>query len=148
MRSPRARIAVLAVALACAACRSAQPPPLYRWSGYEQAVYEHQRAPQEREAWVASLWRVIEICRQKRTRAPPGVYAEYGYALYEEGRTADAIPWFELEAKEWPESRVFMQKMVRNAQQRGAPPAGSATTVPASTGPATTGPAGAIGGKP
>ncbi len=127
-----------ACAALCAACAS-KPPTLYQWNGYEQAIYEHERAPQDREAYVASLWTVIETCRQNGTRVPPGVQAEYAYALYEEGRTADAIPWFEREASDWPESRIFMQKMGRNAPLRGA-------TQPA--GPATTGPAGAIQGKP
>ena len=130
--------AACAAALACAACHGAAAP-LYQWNGYEQAIYEHQKAPQDQAAYVASLWTVIQACRQSGSRIPPGVQAEYGYALFEEGRTAEAIPWFELEARDWPESQVFMQKMVRNAQLRGA-------VQPAA--PDTTGPAGALEGKP
>lgn len=133
-----ARAAAIAALLACAACAS-ERTPLYRWAGYEAALVQHANSPQDHAAWVAALWAVIEACRQEGTRIPPGVQAEYGYALYEEGRNAEAIPWFDAEARDWPEARILMQKMVRNAQQRGA------TQPPA---PPTTGPAGAIGGKP
>lgn len=133
-----ARTAACLAALASAACVGSKPT-IYQWNGYEQAIYEHEKAPQDREAYVASLWTVIQTCRQNGTRIPPGVQAEYGYALYEEGRAAESVPWFEAEARDWPESRLLMQKMVRNAQLRGAmQPAG----------PGTTGPAGAVGGKP
>ena len=107
---PLARAAACAAVLSSAACASGKAP-LYHWNGYEQALVAHTKNPQDHAAYVASLWTVIETSRQQGTRAPPGVQAEYGYALYEEGRTADAIPWFDAEARDWPESRIFMQKM-------------------------------------
>jgi hypothetical protein len=132
---PRGAAAIL-VALLCSAC--GPPAALYHWNGYDDALYRHYRNPQDREAFVAALWVVIAGARESGQRVPPGVYAEYGYALYEEGRTQEAIPWFELEARDWPESRVLMQKMIRNARLRGAPPPGQ---------PPTTGPAGTLEGK-
>jgi hypothetical protein len=131
------RAAACLAALASAACAT-QKPPLYHWNGYDDALVQHAKSPQDQAAYVASLWTVIETCRQEGTRIPPGVQAEYGYALYEEGKNAEAIPWFDAEARDWPESQLFMQKMARNAQQRGA----SQPATPA------VGPAGAIGGKP
>jgi len=47
---------------------------------------------------------------------PPGIYAEYGFALYEKGNFPDAIKFFKLESDKWPESRVLMAKMIRNAE--------------------------------
>jgi hypothetical protein len=136
---PPLRAAACAAALACAACGGGRAE-LYRWNGYEDAIYAHARAPQDRAAYVASLTATIQASIQEGSRIPPGVCAELGWALYEEGRTTEAIPWFQAEARDWPESRLFMQKMVRNAQLRGAAsPAGQ---------PATTGPAGAVGGAP
>jgi hypothetical protein len=122
-------------ALACAACGG--PTTLYHWNGYDDALYAHYRRPQDREAYVAALWTAIAAARESGQRVPPGVYAEYGYALFEEGRTAEAIPWFELEAQDWPESRVLMQKMIRNARLRGER---------APAGPLPAGPAGALEG--
>src|SRR5512139_2430901 len=131
MASARPLAAAALAALACAACGG--PKTLYHWNGYDETLYRHYRNPQDREAYVASLWTTIQTAQERGLRVPPGVYAEYGYALFEEGRTEESIPWFELEARDWPESRVLMQKMVRNARLRGPPPAGPAPVGPAGT---------------
>lgn len=118
------RVATLALAAALAA--GCAPARLYRWNGYDEALYRHYRNPQDREAWVASLRTVILEAEQAGERVPPGIYAEYGYALFEEGQTKDASAWFEKEKATWPESRVLMEKMIRNAAlQEGQPPAGA-----------------------
>jgi hypothetical protein len=131
-----ARLAAALAALACAACQA--PTALYHWNGYDDALYRHYRQPQDREAYVASLRATIDGAREKGQRVPPGIYAEYGYALYEEGRAQEAIPWFELEARDWPESRILMQKMIRNAGLKAPRPPGA---------PAPAGPAGALEGR-
>lgn len=119
----------MGLALSAAACATGSH---YAWGGYDQALHAHYRAPQDREAWVARLEAIIRTAEAEGLRVPPGIYAEYGYALFEEGRAAEAIPWFEKEKARWPESRLLMDKLIRNAGQRGAPPA------------PTTGPAGAL----
>ncbi len=131
------RASALVAALACAACGGGRST-LYGWNGYDDALYRHYRNPQDHEAFVAALWATIQSAREKGLRVPPGLYAEYGYALYEEGRMEEAVPWFELEARDWPESRLLMQKMIRNARARGGRPPGL---------PAPAGPAGALEGK-
>jgi hypothetical protein len=121
-------VAALALAAGCA------PRPYYGWGRYPEVLYAHYRAPQDREAFVAGLAATIQACEQEGLRPPPGLYAEYGYALLEEGRGEEAVAWFEKEKKQWPEAALFMDKMIRNARQR--PPA-----------PQATGPAGALDGK-
>jgi hypothetical protein len=127
---PLLAAAALAVAAGCA------PTTLYGWGGYDEALYRHYRHPQEREAWVEELRTVVLEAEQEGRRVPPGVQAELGYALLEEGRNQDAIAWFRREQAQWPESRELMAKLIRLAEQRpGAPPG-------------TVGPAGATEGIP
>ncbi len=79
---------------------------------------------------MEDLKTVVLQAEQAGKRVPPGVYAEYGYALYEEGQYGPAIEYFKKEHEQWPESRVLMEKMIRNAQrQASVKPA--AVTVPA-----------------
>jgi hypothetical protein len=47
-------------------------------------------------------------------KMPPGVYAEYGYALVEDGRFGESVTYFQKEKETWPESAVIMDKMARN----------------------------------
>jgi hypothetical protein len=131
-------LALALAALGTAACAGGGGG-LYYWNGYDAALYHHYRNPQDRESFVAALVTTVRQADDRGLRVPPGVSAELGYALYEEGRAKEAVPWFERERREWPESQVLMDKMIRNATQRAAQPP-----------PRTTGPAGAAtqgGGK-
>jgi hypothetical protein len=91
------------------------PKTLYRWGGYDQALYDHYKNPQKRDEFVAKLAAVIEEAEKTGSVVPPGCHAEYGWALYEEGRLAEATVYFEKESKQWPESRPLMEKLIRNA---------------------------------
>ncbi|HEY6911205.1 MAG TPA: DUF4810 domain-containing protein [Myxococcales bacterium] len=121
----------LAVAALLAALGCAQNS-MYRWGGYDDALYDHYKNPQKRDQFVAKLAGIIQEAEATGGMVPPGCYAEYGWALYEEGRTDEAVANFEKESKRWPESRPLMEKLIRNAARaRGATPAPAA--VPASS---------------
>lgn len=126
MSRAAARLALAVAALGAAGCAR---PTLYHWNGYDAALYRHYRNPQDREAFVATLVTTVRDADDRGLRTPPGISAELGYALYEEGKAAEAIPWFEREQREWPESTVLMEKMIRNARTRaGLQPGGPPTT--------------------
>ncbi|WP_242394961.1 DUF4810 domain-containing protein [Anaeromyxobacter oryzisoli] len=131
----RAPVFAFAVALAVSGCAARTT---YHWGSYDETLYKHYKRPLDREAWVAGLEETVLAAEQDGERVPPGVYAELGYALLEEGQTKEAISYFEKEKTKWPESRVLMEKMIRNAQQRAGNVAGA--RIPAST----RGPAGAV----
>jgi len=111
---------------------------LYAWGDYDDALYAHHKAPQDRAAFVERLRTVTRAAEAEGKKVPPGVCAEFGYALLEEGQYDQAVTWFQKERDRWPESRFFMEKMIRNAQRLGAQGAR----------PAGQGPAGAVEAKP
>ena len=123
-------LAPFALALLAGACA---PGSYYRWGRYSETLYGHYKAPQERQAWIEGLKTTVLEAEQRGVKVPPGIYAEYGYALFEEGDARQAIVYFQKEQALWPESRFLMEKMVRNAEQRGRQPK-----------PPTQGPAGAL----
>ena len=90
----------------------------YSWNGYDQALYDHYKSPAEREQYIETL-RVIILSAEESGKIPPGLYAEYGYTFYEVGNYQQAIQYFQREADLWPESRYFMNKMIRNANPQG-----------------------------
>jgi len=124
-------LAPLLLALSASACASGGS--YYHWGSYNETLYQHYRAPQQREAWIEGLKTTILEAEQQGEKMPPGIYAEYGYALFEEGNIQQAIAYYRKEAELWPEARFFMEKMIRNAEQRGTQPK-----------PPTEGPAGAL----
>ncbi len=119
----RARVLAAAAAAALAACA---PRSQYHWGSYDSALYRQYKNPQDREQFIESLKTTILESEQLGQKVPPGICAEYGYALYEEGQAAESLPWFQREKETWPESTVLMDKMIRNAQRRISqpPPAG------------------------
>ena len=44
---------------------------------------------------------------------PPGIYAEYGYLLLQQGKSNEAIDLFKREETHWPESKIFMDRMIK-----------------------------------
>jgi hypothetical protein len=97
------------------------PKTLYHWGGYDEALYDHYKNPQNRDEFVARLSGIIEEAEKSGGVVPPGCYAEYGWALYEQGRPTDAVTYFEKEAKQWPDSRPLMEKLIRNVSRAQAP---------------------------
>jgi hypothetical protein len=127
------RKVLVTLALLLAGCA---PTTMYRWGGYDKALYDHYKNPQDRQQYVADLAVVIADAEKEHAKVPPGCYAEYGWALFEEGQTAQATAFFEKEAKQWPESKPLMDKLIRNATRAAAPSAAAAPTTPAPAAPA------------
>ncbi len=126
-------LAALAVAGAVSGCVK---QTRYHWGQYDTALYQHYKNPQDRDAYIEALKTTILEADQRGEKVPPGICAEYGYALFEEGQAAQSLPWFQREKETWPESTVLMDKMIRNAQRRATEPA-----------PPAKGPAGAVEGR-
>lgn len=124
--------AVVALSMLAQGCASGRK---YAWGNYDTTLYAHYRNPQNLEAHLERLEVIVRKAESESPgRVPPGLYAEYGYALYEAGSTDEAIVHFEKEKAQWLESNVLMEKMIRNARRRqevrnsssAAPPGGEA----------------------
>lgn len=99
----------LAACLALAAC--AQPKTLYTWGEYQPALLAHAKNPQDVAGFAKRLETSIATA-EKAGNVPPGLYAEYGYALLELNRQADAVRFFTKERERWPESGVLMSRLI------------------------------------
>ena len=103
----------------------------YSWNGYDKKVYDFYKSPVEKDEFVKNLKDVLDES-ESAGNVPPGIYAEYGYALYDQGNSIQAVMYFQKEAEKWPESKFFMAKLISNAQKRArkqdVKPAGVLTT--------------------
>jgi hypothetical protein len=89
----------------------------YAWGNYDSTLYRHYKNPQDKAKNLDKLKEILEVA-EREDRVPPGLYAEYGYALYETGNISEAIINFEKEKAKWPESNILMEKMIRNAKRQ------------------------------
>ena len=89
----------------------------YSWNDYDKKVYDFYKSPAEKDEFVKNLKEVLDDS-ESAGQVPPGIYAEYGYALYEQGNSIQSVMYFQKEADKWPESKFFMAKLISNAQKK------------------------------
>lgn len=93
------------------------PQTQYAWNNYDSKLYNHYKDPSQKEEFSQALKETVEEA-ESSNRVPPGIYAEYGFLMYEQGNSLQAIQYYQKEADKWPESRAFMTKMINTAQKR------------------------------
>ncbi|MGI9279636.1 MAG: DUF4810 domain-containing protein [Endozoicomonas sp.] len=82
---------------------------LYHWGEYEESLYEYYKNPAELAALTEAMQKAIQDGNGK---VPPGLYAEYGNLLLQQGKTEEAISYFKKERDLWPESQHLMDTMI------------------------------------
>lgn len=109
-------LVVLASIAGCAA-----PGPKYQWGSYSNDLYRYYAHSIKQEDFIVRLQALVQDAEANGRLVPPGIYAEYGYLLYEAGRYDEAIGSFRQEHNKWPESRSLMAKMIRNCEAKQNP---------------------------
>ena len=87
----------------------------YDWGKYDASLYSYYKDPSKEGELSASLVAVIN--NSKGGKVPPGIYAEYGYLQLQQGKNQEAVASFKQEAAHWPESKVFMNQMIKVASE-------------------------------
>lgn len=87
----------------------------YTWSGYDDSLYAYYKHPTDKEKFIERLQNAV-LKAEQTGKVPPGLYAEYGYMLYEQKGYSDAIIYFKKEHDLWPESQMLMAKMIKNTE--------------------------------
>jgi hypothetical protein len=116
--------------LAFTGCTTSQ----YSWGNYEHALYKYYKTPSELETYAAQLAEVITE-GESAGRVPPGMYAEYGYILWSQGKADKAVVQFEREKQAWPESTQFMNLLIHNVTSSQRPRPQSNLRTPSPGGP-------------
>lgn len=99
-------------ALAFAGCQTQRP--LYYWGNYEALGYLSYSKPEKvpLEMQRERLEEDIAKAKGNNLAANPGLHAQLGYVYYQLNRPDDAIREFTAEKILFPESAVFMDRMI------------------------------------
>lgn len=92
-------------------------PTKYDWGSYESSLYSYYKDPAKIADLSKSLADTINTAEKTNKPVPPGVYAEYGFILHQQGKSSEAVPFFEKEKSKWPESSAFMDSMIQMASR-------------------------------
>jgi hypothetical protein len=87
----------------------------YDWGSYDPSLYAYYKDPTKEAALVESLAAIISTADSDHALVPPGIYAEYGYLQLQEGKNPAAVELFKQEEAHWPESKIFMDRMIKVA---------------------------------
>ena len=87
----------------------------YNWGSYDPSLYGYYKNPAKVGELSSSLAAVIDAASTDHATVPPGIYAEYGYLQLQQGKNLAAVDLFQQEESHWPESKVFMDRMIKVA---------------------------------
>jgi hypothetical protein len=92
----------------------------YDWGSYDPSLYAYYKDPTKEAALAETLAAVISTADSHHAQVPPGIYAEYGYLQLQTGKYLAAVELFKQEEAHWPESKVFMDRMIKVASTSAA----------------------------
>ncbi|WP_294427446.1 DUF4810 domain-containing protein [uncultured Treponema sp.] len=111
------KIAVISsIALLAISCSSTE---LYSWYNYQSDYYHYlKNADEKSQERLLQTYQVI-ITKQKDIRGvvPPGIYADYGWLLLQNGKAEEGKAMLMKEIELYPESEVFVGTLLKRYAQ-------------------------------
>lgn len=106
-------IVLIALLAGCAA------PTMYSWGCYEDLVYASYKNPGKvpPEMQIEQMEKDIQKARSKNKPLPPGYHAHLGHLYYQVGKMDAARQEFETEKAQFPESAVFMDRLLTRMEK-------------------------------
>jgi hypothetical protein len=89
-------------------------PDLYSWGNYEKLIYENYANPGKisPEEQVLKLEADSQIAKSKNKALPPGFNAQIGVLYFQLGKFDQARQAFIAEEELFPESKLFMERLI------------------------------------
>lgn len=107
---------VVFAALLVSGCSTHQG--MYEYADYSESFYglKKDATPEAAGEWKNTLEESIKRSNARAIRIPPGINANLGYLYLKANDTAKAIVYFKAEKALYPESTVFMDKLIKKAE--------------------------------
>jgi len=111
------RAALVAAVALLTGCTS---PTIYSWGHYEDLLYVMYAAPGKAppELQIERMEEDYQKARSLNKPVPPGFHAHLGYLYYQIGKADQARQEFATEKAQFPESTVFMDRLLDNLARR------------------------------
>jgi len=88
---------------------------LYDWGDYEQTLFVVYHEPEYKEQALNNYLTFVREHNGQETLAP-GLYAEAGTFLLEQGDVNGAVDFYKMEYERWPESRPMLGILIENLE--------------------------------
>jgi hypothetical protein len=94
------------------------PKSLYTWGDYQEKAYIHIKNETDKslDDLLNTYQTLIDKQQGLRKTIPPGICADYGYLLYKQGKKQEGLALLKKEIALYPESSVFISRIIKNIQ--------------------------------
>ena len=112
-------LCLLILILVLSSCTSTQQVSMYNWAGYEDISYKFlkNRTEEETENLISCYKDVINEANGTRNVPPPGICADYGFLLLQEGKKEQGGKMLMKEIILYPESRIFIERILKMIEE-------------------------------
>lgn len=100
------------------ACATA-PPTLYSWGNYEASSYNYLKNadPESLQALVNTYENIIDTQKGSRGTVPPGIYADFGFLMIQNGDSDRGMEYLNKEIELYPESKIFIERILKSVEK-------------------------------
>ena len=88
---------------------------MYDWDNYSEVTYNYVMGKDKKSrAEMMTMYESIIVNGEDSIsgRVPPGVYADYGYMLVEQGNEIEGVEYLKKEIELYPSSEPFLRKII------------------------------------
>lgn len=113
------KFVVLAIGTCLLGGCATAPTTMYSWGSYEDLIYASYVSPQDlpAERQVELLEKDYQVARSANQRLPPGWHTHLASLYYQIGKPDQARQELLTEKAEFPESAVFVDRLVANLKK-------------------------------
>lgn len=113
------KLILLGAVIGLFASCSTSTKALYSWYDYEDATYQYskKRTDELKVKMMEQYLKLIQKQNGTRKVVPPGLYAEYGYALYMGGKKEEGLDFLKQEIKLYPESETYISRIIKQLEK-------------------------------
>jgi hypothetical protein len=91
---------------------------LYDWGQYQETLFVVYQEPALKEEALKNYVDFVETGGTPQHPIAPGLYAEAGTFMLEQGDVDSAIRFYRMEYDAWPESRPMLSTLIKNLEAR------------------------------
>lgn len=94
---------------------------MYYWSEYSENLYKYKKNTTDttRAVFQRTLKDIIVNADSEHKKIPPGICAEYGFILLQNGQQSEGLQYMDKETTLYPESVVFVERIKKEVTKGG-----------------------------
>ena len=108
----------------CMSAADADKNSVYNWDDYSTVTYDYVRNKDDasRKKMAKQYNKIMKLNsgEESSQQVPPGIYADYGYMLVEDGKEEEGLEYLRKEIELYPMSEPFLKKIIERIEDNNS----------------------------